>query len=126
MCSCSTCLDVHVVDHALRAAEAGTRLRSHDVFTKSMAFEARKLQDMFKRRLGVDITIFDAFNPFWHTGNLVNMWGHNFRQLRPWEWIWRVASGSVPGKGRASTGGGRGQSWVVFVHKFIENIMFGF
>ena len=108
------------VDHAFRNAKQHSH-RGHDVFTKSMAFETRKLQDMFKRRLGTDVSNYDPSIPFWHTGNPVNMHGTDWRRLRPWEWIWRAASGQAPGRGRAEH-----HTWQKFVETFIENNLFAF
>ena len=118
--SCTSLSLAFTVDHAFRDAQRSPS-RTNDVFSKSMAFESRKLQDMFKRRLGVDVTKYDPSIPFWHTGNPVSMFGTNWRQLRPWEWIWKVAAGLFPGKERSEH-----LTWSAFVARFIRQNMFAF
>ena len=93
------------VDHAWQAAESGGN-RTQDVFSKSMGFEAIKLRKLFKRRLGTDLTHDDDTNALWHTGTAVRMDGGDYKERRPWEWLWRVAAGTALGKwatGRPTT-----------------------
>ena len=108
------------VDHAFEEAESSTH-RSDDHFSKSMVFEARKLQNMFVRLLGTDLTVDDNSNPFWHTGIPTDIDSGDYRERRPWEWIWRTASGSSKGKGRA-----KAEKWSDYVLEFFRKNTFGF
>ena len=50
--------------------------------------------------LGTDLTVLSAGNSLWHTGNPVPINGGDYRERRPWLWIWEVAFGRATGKGR--------------------------
>ena len=87
------------VRHAFQAVETGS-VESDDGIKASMLIMARLLQDEFVRMLGRDLTIHDPHNKCWHTGNAVPLDTGDFRQRRPWEWIWRVTFGRSAGKWR--------------------------
>lgn len=108
------------VRHAFQAVETGS-VESDDGIKASMLIMARLLQDEFVRMLGRDLTIHDPHNKCWHTGNAVPLDTGDFRQRRPWEWIWRVAFGRSAGKWRATN-----ESWDAFVHRFVHGHFFRF
>ena len=60
-------------------------------------------------------------NPFWHTGHAVPLETGDYRERRPWEWIWKVARGTVCGKERGKT-----ESWHVYVTRFIYENFFAY
>lgn len=103
------------VDHAWQDATQG-HTPTDDIMTLSMMVEARKLQDWFLELCGTDLTVDDDENPFHHTGNPVSLERGDYRERKPWEWIWRVAAGLVAGKGRSSE---RPLSWSAYVNAFI-------
>ena len=105
------------IDHAWQDAIHG-RTPTDDVMTLSMMVEARKLQDWFVELCGTDLTVDDDENPFWHTGNPVSLERGDYRERKPWEWIWRVSAGLVSGKGRSDQ---RPLSWSAYVRAFIAS-----
>jgi hypothetical protein len=108
------------VRHAFQAAERGSE-RSDEPVTESMLVQARLLQNELRRVLGTDLTILDPNNPFWHSGNLTPLDQGDFRERRPWEWVWRVAEGRSAGHGRA-----RMERWNVYVRRFVHGRFFAF
>ena len=103
------------IDHAWHDATHGST-QTDDIMTLSMMVEARKLQDCFVELCGTDLTVDDDENPFWHTGNAVSIERGDYRERKPWEWIWRVAAGLVSGKGRSEN---HPLSWSAYVRAFI-------
>jgi hypothetical protein len=102
------------VDHAFQDARHGGG-RATDHFTPSMVFEAAKLQRMFLRRLGTDLTVNDPNNPFWWTGTPTPLSIADFRKRMPWLWVWRSASGVSAGSGRTTR-----KAWDVYVREWIQ------
>jgi len=88
------------VRHAYQASEHGAA-ESDDPITPSMLAQARVLQDHFLATLGRDLTVHDAYNRFWFTGNPVHLDGGDYRQRQPWVLIDRVQFARSPGTGRA-------------------------
>ena len=88
------------VSHTYQASELGAA-ESDDPITPSMLAQARSLQDHFLAKLGTDLTVHDADNHFWHTGNSVPLASQHYRTRQPWEWIKRVQTARAAGKGRA-------------------------
>ena len=108
------------VRHAFEAAETGT-LPGSDPVTRSMLVQARMLQNKFKELLGTDLTVHAADNPFWHTGNPTPLEAGDFRERRPWEWVWRTADGRSAGKARANS-----ESWDSFVRRYTSDNFFAY
>ena len=101
--------------HALQAPDTalgaeGPSLRSH---RKQSSMPPRSVVDplvqFFESKLGTDL----EDSPFWHmrTGQL--------RSHRPWEWIWRVASGDSAGHGTDTR-----ECWTDWVYRHIRDHMF--
>lgn len=105
------------VRHAFEATEHGA-MQSDDPITESMLVQARLLQNEYRRLLGIDLTVPNAKNPFFHTGQPVALDGGDYRWYKPWEWIWRTAEGRSAGKGR------RVERWDRYVRRFVYEHMF--
>jgi hypothetical protein len=87
----------------------------------SMVHEVDALVRLFEQKLGTDLRTFTTHNPFWYTGNPVDMRaGPNLKYGRPWEWIWRVAAGTSSGH----MAGGRMEAWAHWVRRHIRDHMF--
>lgn len=108
------------VRHAFRAHECGAT-ESDDPVTDSMLVMVRMLQDEFRRLLGTVLTALDPLNCFWHTGTPVDLASGDYRTYRPWEWVWRTASGVSLGKGRS-----RFERWELYVRRFVFHHFFPF
>ena len=106
------------VRHNFQAAETGAT-PTDDPVTENMLRMARLLQDAFVRTLGRDLTVLDALNHFWHTGNAVPLETGDFRWRRPWEWIWRVAFARSVGKHRM-----RHETWQQYASRFVREHFF--
>ena len=108
------------VRHAFEATEKGSSFAGEDPVTPGMIVQARVLQNSILRVLGRDLTVPDPYNRFHHTGNPVPLHAVNeFRTRRPWEWMWRVASGRSTGKDR-----GRAESWDAFTIRMLYTHFF--
>ena len=88
-------------------------------FRASIVHEVDALLRFFESKLGTDLETYTESNPFWHTGNPVNMRNGPLRTHRPWEWIWRVASGASAGH-RTDTH----ECWTDWVERHIRHHMF--
>lgn len=108
------------VRHTFQASETGAAA-ADDPVSESMLRMARLLQDEFVRTLGRDLTVVDPNNHFWHTGNSVPLNTGDYRNRRPWEWVWRVASGASCGAGRS-----RHEGWYVYAERMVRNHFFPF
>ena len=106
------------VRHAFQEAERGAA-ESDDAITTDMLVQARVLQNHFLEVLGQDLSVVQANNPFWHTGNAVPLDTGDYRQRRPWEWVWRVAAEMAAGKGRPDP-----EKWDKFVRRFVFDRFF--
>ena len=65
--------------------------------------------------IGPDLVTRTVGNQLWHTGNPVPLDGGDYRERKPWTWIWEVCFGRAVGKGRAWPP----VSWRVWVDKWI-------
>lgn len=106
------------VRHAFQESETG-HPPGADPVSESMLRMARLLQDELVRIVGRDLTIYDANNHCWHTANSVPLNTGDYRQRRPWEWIWKVAFGASCGKGRT-----RSEAWDKYAERFVYNHFF--
>ena len=106
------------VRHTFQASEKG-HTESDDPITQSMLVQARLVQDFLVRTLGRDLTVHDAYNPFWYTGNPVLLYGGDFRYRTPWIWVDRVQTGRSAGKHRA-----RQEQWDDFALRMVLQHMF--
>ena len=87
----------------------------------SMVNEVDALVRLFEEKLGTDLRTYTTHNPFWFTGNPVDMRAQaNLKQGRPWEWIWRVADGSSSGH----LAGGRVEAWAHWARRHMRDHMF--
>ena len=64
--------------------------------------DVQELVKKLHETLGSDLTIRTLGNPLWHTGNAVPLDGGDYREHKPWRWIWEVAFGRSAGKGRSN------------------------
>lgn len=80
---------------------------------------AKLLQDKFVAVLGTDLTVHSDRNPFWHTGSPCSQdtVGRDRLQKKPWEYMWEVAKGAMPGKGKSFWR--TSQSYQRHVHRLI-------
>ena len=67
-----------------------------------MIFQIREVQDLCSVKCGSDLTVPDALNHCWYTGNAVPLDQGDYRYRRPWVYRARVAQGASAGAGRAS------------------------
>ena len=99
----------------------GVDVAADDGVRTSTVNEVDALVRLFKAKLGTDLRTYTTHNPFWHTGNPVNLRADaNLKQGRPWEWIWRHAAGLSAGH----RGAGRPEAWGQFVRRHLQNHMF--
>jgi hypothetical protein len=89
------------VDHAYQDAMRGHPPSEHPV-TNSMIFQTREVQDLCLVKCGSDLTVPDALNHCWYTGNAVPLDQGDYRYRRPWVYRARVAQGASAGAGHAS------------------------
>lgn len=101
------------VRHTYQAAESGAA-ESDDPITPSMLVQARLLQDYFLLTLGRDLTVYDIYNHFWHTGHPVPLHTGDYRKKMPWDFIARVMTARSAGKGRA-----RHERWDAHALRFV-------
>lgn len=92
---------------------------SHDPVTQSILNGAAVVRAELKKKLGTDLTVKTTHNPFWHTGNPVNLANGSTRINRPWEFIWHVADGTAAGKGRVTV-----ESYAEYIERTMANSLF--
>ena len=87
----------------------------------SMVNEVDALVRLFEQKLGTDLRTYTCQNPFWFTGNPVDMrTGPNLKKGRPWEWIWRVADATSAGH----MANGHIETWANWVRRHVRDHMF--
>ena len=90
-----------------------------------MENEVDALVRLFEQKLGTDLVTRTEDNPFWHTGNLINLRAAaNLKQGRPWEWIWAVAEGRSSGHNVRDDQNASRESWIVWARRHIRDHMF--
>ena len=108
------------VRHAFQNAEKGAS-ESDNVVSLSTLRQARIVQDYLVATLGRDLTIHNANNPHWHTGNAVPLDGGDYRQRMPWVYYERVQTARSAGKGKANA-----EEWQRFTLRFVFDRFFPF
>ena len=90
--------------HAHAAYEAAVLGAPHaeDPIRPPTHYEVAKLVDEFVRLLGTDLTVISTANPFFHTGNSVQLSAGPYQSYQPWLWPERVARGRAFGKERTT------------------------
>lgn len=104
---------VHV-DAAWKEAD-GAGADIDDGIASYLANDVAMIRRRLRETLGTDLTVIQAGNPLWHTGNAVPLDGGDYRERTPWVWIWEVADGQSVGKGRAKRMG-----WAQWCGAFLE------
>ena len=103
----------------------GTLASGGDGVRASMENEVDALVRLFEQKLGTDLVMRTEDNPFWHTGNLINLRAAaNLKQGRPWEWIWAVAEGRSSGHNVRDDQNASRESWIVWARRHIRDHMF--
>ena len=82
--------------HLLGAPHAEDPIRS------STHYEVAKLVEAFVQLLGTDLATPTTTNPFFHTGNPVQLSSGPYQSYQPWLWPDRVAQARAFGKGRTT------------------------
>jgi hypothetical protein len=90
------------VDAAYTAAVSGGEAGGDAGYDPRLIREVQRLVELFERKLGRDLTIPSADNPWWHTGNAVRLDAGAAHDYRPWEHVWNVESGQSAGDGLAA------------------------
>ena len=90
------------VDAAYTAAVSGGDGGGDAGYDPRLMREVERLLAMIEQKIGKDLTIASDTNPFFHTGNGVNLNAGAAREYQPWEWLMRVASGRSAGNGMAA------------------------
>lgn len=106
------------VDAAYTAAVSGGESGGDAGYDPRMIREVTKLVEFFERKLGNDLTLPSAINPFFHTGNDVNLHNGAAREHRPWQWLWAVARGTAAGIGAAP------QACALWLQEVLQGQMF--
>jgi len=81
------------VDAAYTAATLGYSSEADDGFDQRVLNNALRLLEDFTQTCGTDLTVATSVNPWWHTGNPVQMATGTARQARPYDWFWDVMNG---------------------------------
>ena len=87
------------VDAAYTAAVSGGEAGGDAGYDPRMIHEVQRLVELFESKLGRDLTIPSSTNPFWHTGNAVQLDSGSAAGMRPWFHLWDVWSGQSAGDG---------------------------
>lgn len=103
---------VHV-DAAWKEANGGTGI--DDGIPSFLLNDVSEMRRKLVATLGDDLTIVEPNNALWHTGNPVPLDGDDYRERKPWEYLWQVAYGNSAGRGR------KRMSWNRWVASWIEN-----
>ena len=106
------------VDAAYTAATLGYSLEADDGYDRRVLNMALRLVEQFVLECGTDLTVATTENPWWHTGNKVQVATGSARQARPHDWFWDVMSGRSPGKGASA------QSATAYVNDHLANHFF--
>ena len=86
------------VDAAYTAATLGYSLEADDGFDRRVMNNALRLLEFCVQECGTDLTVATSQNPWWHTGNAVQVSTGSAREARPYDWFWDVMSGRSAGK----------------------------
>jgi hypothetical protein len=98
----------------------GASSSEDDGIRASMTNEVEALVRLFEAKLGSDLRSYTRDNPFWFTGNPVDMRSEpNLKRGRPWEWIWRVAAATSSGHMTSTV-----ESWANWVRRHYRDHMF--
>lgn len=101
------------------ASERGGESPLNDPVTQAMLNGAAVVRNNLRAKLGTDLTIYSNTNPFWHTGNPVQVDPTHLRTHDPAQFIDRVAIGAVAGKYRK-----RKEDWNSYTKRVIREQMF--
>ena len=106
------------VDAAYTAAVSGGDAGGDAGYDPRLIREVQRLVELFEQKLGRDLTIPSPHNPFFHTGNAVQLDGGAAQSHRPWQHVWNVESGQSAGDGLAA------QACAVWLQDLLANHMF--
>ena len=106
-------------DAAFTAALLGSSPGADDGFDQRILNDALALAQKFQSELGSDLTRVNPGNPWWHTGNPLNLSAGVSRLRRPWEYIWAVARGASTGAGYSHP-----EHVVAFAQRYMEDYLF--
>ena len=106
------------VEQAWQTAKNGAS-PLHDPVRQSTLNAAEVVRKELLAKLGTDLTIPNTHNPFWYTGNPVNLAGGAAMRYRPWEYVQNVAAGLAAGKDRVSL-----EAWDAFLARMIAEQLF--
>jgi hypothetical protein len=106
----------------------GTLPSSSTGVRASMENEIDALVRLFEAQVGIDLETFTTHNALWHTGTPIDLRSAaNLKRGRPWEWIWRVASGRsscLQRPDRVDETRSATESWVLWTERHIRAHMF--
>ena len=92
-----------------------------DGYRPAMANEIELLVSIFVSLSGTNLRARTSRNPYWHTGRPVNNAATtDFRNCKPWEWIWMVAMGRS-----AAIRSQTRETWVRWLRRHVTYHMFG-
>ena len=101
------------------AALLGSSPGADDGFDQRILNDALALAQKFQSELGSDLSRVNPGNPWWHTGNPLNLSAGVSRLRRPWEYIWAVARGASTGAGCSHP-----EHVVAFADRYMEDYLF--
>ena len=90
------------IDAAYTAAVSGGESGGDAGYDPRMIRDVQLLVAFFVQMLGRDLSVPSAKNPFFHTGNDVDVNAGPAREYRPSEWLWNVESGRSAGNDAAA------------------------
>jgi hypothetical protein len=106
------------VDAAYTAAVAGGEAGGDAGYDPRSIREVDRLVELFTSKAGNDLTIPNAYNEWWHTGNAVRLDAGPAHDYRPWVNIWDVEIGRTAGDGLTP------QSCAVWLQNLLADHMF--